>query len=62
MENRHLVAVVSDTGPLIHLSQIDKLFLLKKLLGVVFLRKNILICDDSKAVLLRNRIHNFLFY
>ena len=36
-----MVAVVSDAGPLIHLSQIDKLFLLKKLFGVVFVTEKI---------------------
>ena len=41
MENRCLIAVVSDAGPLIHLSQIDKLFLLKKLFGVVFVTETI---------------------
>jgi predicted nucleic acid-binding protein len=41
MENRRLVAVVSDAGPLIHLSQIGKLFLLKKLFGVVLVTEKI---------------------
>jgi predicted nucleic acid-binding protein len=36
-----LVAVVSDAGPLIHLAQIGKLFLLKKLFGVVIVTEKI---------------------
>jgi predicted nucleic acid-binding protein len=36
-----LAAVVSDAGPLIHLAQIGKLFLLKKLFGVVFVTEKI---------------------
>lgn len=36
-----MVAAVSDAGPLIHLAQIDKLFLLKKLFGVVFVTEKI---------------------
>lgn len=34
-------AVVSDAEPLIHLAQIDKLFLLKKLFGIVYLTEKI---------------------
>ncbi len=36
-----MVAVVSDAGPLIHLSQIRKLPLLKKLFGIVFVTKKV---------------------
>lgn len=36
-----MVAVVSDAGPLIHLAQIDKLFLLKEFFGVVFVTEKI---------------------
>lgn len=55
-----MVAVVSDAGPLIHLAQIDKLFLLKKLFGVVLVSEKIktevfdeglrLGCIDAQAV------------
>lgn len=36
-----MVAVVSDAGPLIHLTQINKLFLLKKLFGIVYLTEKV---------------------
>ena len=36
-----MVTVVSDAGPLIHLSQINKLDLLKKLFGVVFITDSV---------------------
>jgi predicted nucleic acid-binding protein len=55
-----LVEVVSDAGPLIHLAQIDKLFLLKKLFGVVLVSEKIKVevfdeglrlgCVDAQAV------------
>lgn len=60
MENRCLVAVVSDAGPLIHLAQIGKLCLLKKLFGVVLVSEKVKVevfdeglrfgCVDAPAV------------
>lgn len=41
MENKCLAAVVSDAGPLIHLSQIKKLNLLNQLFGVVLVAEQV---------------------
>jgi predicted nucleic acid-binding protein len=41
MGNKRLVAVVSDAGPLIHLSQIGKLHLIKQLFGKVLVNEEV---------------------
>ena len=45
-----MVTVVSDAGPLIHLSQINKLDLLKKLFGVIFITNSVKIEVFDKGV------------
>jgi predicted nucleic acid-binding protein len=52
MENKWLPAVVSDAGPLIHLSQINQLLLLEKLFSVVMITEKVKfeVCDEGKRL------------